>query len=118
MKRVLAAAFILIATALIVAQLAVPHQTVVAAERDPGETAFIAAKCNLCHAVSSAGIEAKMKGKMTGPDLKGLAAEYEEGWLERYLRKEADLDGKKHVKAFEGKEDELRKIVTWLEAQP
>ena len=117
MKKILAATFITVATALIVAQFVVPHQTAVAADTDAGQTAFIDAKCNLCHAVSSAGIEAKMKGKMTGPDLKGLAAKYEEGWLEQYLRKEAALDGKKHVKAFQGKEDELQKIVTWLEAQ-
>ena len=43
-----------------------------AADEAPGKAAFVANKCNLCHAVSSAAVEATTKSeKMKGPDLKG-----------------------------------------------
>ena len=58
------------------------------AEGSDGKGVFEAQKCNLCHAVSSAGIEAKTKSeKLKGPDLVNLAKDFEatiasaETWL-------------------------------------
>ncbi len=117
MKKALFVMSTLVASALVAATLIGPATAVQAGDDDPGKAAYLAAKCNMCHAVSSAGIEAKMKGKMAGPDLKGLAAGYEDGWLEKYLKKAAQLDGKDHKKAFKGTDEDLAKIVKWLEAQ-
>lgn len=73
-------------------------------------------KCNLCHAVPAAGIEATTKSdKMKGPDIKGL--EQDADWIVAYLKKEADIEGKKHMKAATGSDDELKALAAWLKAQ-
>ena len=63
-----------------------------AAEPPAGRQAvFLAQKCNTCHAVSSAGIEATTKSeKMKGPDLVGVVPKKGEEWTGKYLRKEID----------------------------
>lgn len=71
-------------------------------------------KCNMCHAVAAAGIEAKTTSeKMKGADLGGKV----EGELEviaAYVRKEGELDGKTHKKGFKGTDEELQTILDWL----
>jgi cytochrome c2 len=89
-----------------------------AEDADPGQTVFMAQKCNMCHAVSSAGIEAKSKSPtMAGPDLTGKAAGYDEGWVEKYLMKQAQLNDKDHKKEFKGTEEELGQLTAWLGTQ-
>lgn len=81
-----------------------------AGEESPGKQIYLDQKCNMCHPVSTAGIESKMdKG-----DLVGLADQYEADWLVQYLKKEADKDGKTHGKAFKGTDEELKALVDWL----
>ena len=71
-------------------------------------------KCQMCHGVPAAGIEAKMKSeKMKGPDLGGKS-EIDFEKLAAYLRKEAELDGEEHNKEFKGTDEELQAIVDWL----
>lgn len=82
---------------------------------DPGQEVFMAQKCNTCHGVEGAGIEAKMKGKMAGPDLTKVAQDRDAEWITAYLKKEADIDGKKHGKAFTGSDEELQALIDWLE---
>jgi cytochrome c551/c552 len=87
----------------------------VVAEGD-GKAVFEAQKCDLCHSVSSAGIEATTKSdKMKGPDLVNLTHDAE--WLTKYLKKEVDKDGKQHTKPFKGTDEELEALVDWLLAQ-
>jgi cytochrome c2 len=83
---------------------------------DPdGKQVFEDEKCNLCHSVSTAGIEAKTKSeKLKGPDLVNLADSYEAKWIVKYVKKEADLDGKTHKKPFKGTDEELQALVDWL----
>ena len=82
-----------------------------------GKTIFLAQKCNLCHAVSPAGIAATTKSeKMKGPDLVGLSKK-DAKILNGYLRKTADLNGKKHVKQFTGSDEELGALLAWLQKQ-
>jgi len=82
---------------------------------DAGQTAFLAAKCEMCHAVSTAGIEARTKSEsMLGPDLVNLAESRDAKWLVEYLKRETDLDGKEHKKEFKGSDEELQTIVDWL----
>lgn len=71
-------------------------------------------KCNMCHGVPAADIEAKMKSeKMKGPELGGkLEKELEE--IAAYVRKESEIDGATHKKQFKGTDEELQAIVDWL----
>lgn len=90
-----------------------------AAEGAPdGKEVFLAQKCNMCHAVSAAAIEATTKSeKMKGPDLTGVVAEKGVDWTTKFLHKEVDLDGKKHGKEVKLAEPELKALLSWLEQQ-
>ena len=82
-----------------------------------GKQIFLAQKCNLCHSVSPAGVAATTKSeKMKGPDLVGLA-KTDAKTLNGYLRKTADIKGKKHVKQFTGSDEELGALIAWLQKQ-
>lgn len=82
-----------------------------------GKQIFLAQKCNLCHAVSPAGIEATTKSdKMKGPDLVGLS-KTDAKILNGYLRKSAEIKGKKHVKQFTGSDEEIGALIAWLQKQ-
>lgn len=83
-----------------------------------GKQIFLAQKCSLCHAVSSAGIERTVKSeKVAGPDLTNLAAKQDAATLTKFLRKEAEINGKKHGKGFTGSEEELAAVISWLQQQ-
>jgi mono/diheme cytochrome c family protein len=83
-----------------------------------GTAIFLAQKCNLCHAVSTAGIEATTKSdKMKGPDLAGAAAKRDAKLLNGYLRKTENINAKKHVKQFTGSDEELGALIAWLQSQ-
>ena len=86
-----------------------------AAEQLDGKKIFLAQKCETCHAVSSADI--KMTGKIKGPDLTGTAAKRDATLLSGYLRRNADLNGKKHVKPFTGSDEEMGALIAWLQKQ-
>ncbi|HEX5719254.1 MAG TPA: cytochrome c [Thermoanaerobaculia bacterium] len=82
-----------------------------------GKQIFLAQKCNLCHSVSPAGIEATTKSeKMKGPDLVG-ESKRDAKLLNGYLRKTADINGKKHVKQFTGSDEEIGALIAWLQKQ-
>ena len=81
-----------------------------------GKEIFLGQKCNMCHAVSSAGITPT--GKIKAPDLTGLAAKEDAAWLGKFLKKEAaDKKGKKHIKPFTGSAEDLTTLVGWLQKQ-
>jgi mono/diheme cytochrome c family protein len=78
-----------------------------------GKEIFLAQKCNVCHSVSTAAVEATTKSeKMKGPDLVDL--EREASWIESYLQGEEALEGEKHKKKFSGSAEELAALVDWL----
>ncbi len=86
-----------------------------AAEDSDSKALFIEGhKCNMCHAVPAADIEAKTKSeKMKGPDLGGEAeADFET--IATYMRKAGELDGKTQKKEFKGTDEELQTILDWL----
>ena len=73
-------------------------------------------KCGMCHAVASAGIEAKIKSdSMKGPDLGAYKTEMDAETLLSYLVLTDELDGKKHKKKYAGTPEELTVIMAWLE---
>ncbi len=80
-----------------------------------GKAIFLAQKCNMCHSVTPAGIAATMKTSKA-PDLVGLA-KTDAKLLTGYLKKTADINGKKHVKAFTGSDAELGALISWLQKQ-
>jgi cytochrome c2 len=88
--------------------------TLFAADLD-GKKIFLDQKCNMCHAVSSASIEPT--GKIKAPDLTGLASKEDPKLLTSFLKKEADIHGKKHIKPFTGTDEELAAVIAWLQKQ-
>ena len=80
-----------------------------------GHEAFLGLKCNMCHGVSTVGIESKTKSeKMMGPDLVNLGEEWDGEKLTAYMNREIDKDGKEHKKEFKGSDEELQALVDWL----
>ena len=89
-----------------------------AAAKPDGKELFLAQKCNLCHSVSSAGIERTIKSeKVAGPDITNLASQQDAATLTKFLKKEGEIDGKKHGKLFTGSPEELSALVSWLQQQ-
>jgi len=81
-----------------------------------GKAIFLAQKCNMCHNVPPAAIERTMKSeKMAGPDLVNIKEDA--AVLGKVLRKQADVHGKKHPKAFTGSDEELGALIAWIQAQ-
>ena len=69
-------------------------------------------KCNVCHSVEAAGVEARSEKTFSG-DLSGFAPE-DAVALARFLRKEEARDGEDHKKTFKGSDEELQAILVWL----
>ena len=89
----------------------------VCAEAADGKEVFLAQKCNLCHAVSSAGIEATTTNeKLKGPDLSTVEMP-DAATLAAYLKQEEMIEGKKHKKKFTGSDEELNALIAWLQKE-
>lgn len=69
-------------------------------------------KCNTCHGVAAAGIEAKSE-KMESIDLGGYTTD-DLAALGQFLRREVEHENGKHKKPFKGSDKELAAIVQWL----
>jgi cytochrome c2 len=80
---------------------------------DPGKGVFLAQKCNLCHSVQSASIDRTVKTSKA-PDLSGVGAERTPEWIEKFLKKEEVINGKKHQKTVTASPEELAHLVKWL----
>jgi mono/diheme cytochrome c family protein len=81
-----------------------------------GKELFLAQGCNACHALSKAGIPAKMK-TTKAPDLSTVTTKREPQWLIDFLRQQADSAGKKHPKPFTGSDEQLGALLGWLQEQ-
>ena len=80
-----------------------------------GEDLFNNYKCGMCHAVASAGIEAKVKSDaMKGADLGAYKTEIGADKLLAYVTQAGELDGNKHKKKYAGTPEELTVILEWL----
>ena len=79
---------------------------------DPaGKKIFIDTKCNMCHTVTSAGIESK---KSDAKDLSNVGSEQNIEFFTKYLKKEVKLNDKDHKFAFKGSDEDFKKLVDWL----
>ena len=109
---------VLAAVILLAAFYSGPASGAAAPAKADGKQIFLAQNCNLCHSVSSAGIERKVKSeKMAGPDLTNLAAKSDAATLTKFLKKEGEINGKKHGKGFTGSDEELAAVISWLQQQ-
>lgn len=80
-----------------------------------GQDIFLAQKCNLCHSVEAADIEATTKSdKLKGPDLSKVTERHEDDWIADYLRKEETMNGEEHKKAFTGSDEQLGALIQWF----
>lgn len=79
-----------------------------------GKAVFLKEKCNMCHAVPSAGIAKTMKA-MKAPELTAEMAAKQSN-LKEFLMQKAEINGKKHPKKVTGGEAELNALVEWLKA--
>jgi mono/diheme cytochrome c family protein len=117
MRRIMTIS-ILFAVSLLIVGFVCTAYRVQAEDVPAGQAVFLAQKCNLCHAVSSAGIEAKIRSeKLAGGDLKGIGERRDADWIAKFVRKEIELDGAKHKKLFTGSDEELQTLIAWLQAQ-
>jgi mono/diheme cytochrome c family protein len=83
-----------------------------------GKQVFLDKNCNMCHAVSTADIEAKTRSQaLLGPDLATEGRELSEERMTAYLKRETDLEGKRHPRAFTGTDEELNTIIAWIQTQ-
>ena len=82
-----------------------------------GKSIFLDNKCNKCHPIESQGIsrvgEAPPGGKLP-PDLSGVGLKHDAEWMQKWLHKEVEQNGKKHMKKFGGSDDELMTLTAWL----
>ena len=83
--------------------------------QDDGKEAFIAGKCERCHAISRVGVEATTTSeRMLGPDLSEVGSRHDAEWIRWYLRKEVEFEDKAHRTEWKGTKDDLERIATWL----
>ena len=79
-----------------------------------GKAIFLAQTCNQCHSIDSQGV-AKTSDKIKAPDLSNAAKLAESAdWLKKFLKKEVDHNGKKHLREFKGTDEELDTVAKWL----
>lgn len=77
-----------------------------------GKAVFTEQKCDMCHSVNSLGLASKKK---TGAyDLSNVAADGNAELFAKYLKKDAEIKGKKHPAQFKGSDEDLKIISEWL----
>lgn len=110
MKRGILAFTSVVAFVLTVALAAAP---LAGAAAPDGKAVFSAQKCSLCHSIDSQGIARTVKSSKA-KDLSNVGAERDAAWIEKWLKKEAELDGKKHEKTWSGTPEEMTALIHWL----
>ena len=83
---------------------------------EDGRSVFVANKCNSCHGVRAAGI-AKTDASSKAPELSSTGLRRSAAWITKYLKKQEDLNGVKHVKRFKGSDADLAVLAAWLAEQ-
>lgn len=119
MRKPWTPALLALSSGLILSTLAVmPARTVQAQPATDGKAVFLAQKCNNCHAIQTAGIEAKTQSeKLKGPDLGGVTASLDDALVGKYIRKQEKINDKLHKHEFKGTDEELKTLLDWLKKQ-
>jgi cytochrome c551/c552 len=80
-----------------------------------GKAVFSANGCGKCHSAKAAGVMKDDGKEASGDkDLSKVGAKADATKLTSYLKKEGEVDGKKHPKEFKGSEGDLKTLVDWL----
>ena len=82
-----------------------------APEKD-GKAVFTAAKCDMCHSVTVQ----KIKEDKPKNDLSKVGEAGDAAFFKKFLKKEAEVKGKKHGMAFKGTDEDLDILAKWLES--
>jgi uncharacterized protein YxeA len=85
--------------------------TIASNDDGDGKKIFVDNKCNMCHTVSSSGIESK---KSDAKDLSNVGKEQTIEFFTKYLKKEVKLNDKNHKSSFKGNDEDFKKLVDWL----
>lgn len=82
-----------------------------------GKQIFVEKKCVGCHSIEAEGLTKKTPSttKSGPPDLSAVGADVKPGFIAKYLSKEADLHGKKHMMKFAGSDEDLKTLASYLE---
>ena len=77
---------------------------------------FVAGKCQKCHSIESQGVAAKPKEgeEEDVHDLSKVGAERSAEWIQKFLRKQEAIKGKKHKQKYRGSDADLETLATWL----
>jgi mono/diheme cytochrome c family protein len=102
-----------IALAFVAAILAVALAPASAQDVPAGQKLFMDNNCNNCHSVDALTIAKKMASSKAA-DLSTIGSTRDAEWLTKYISKEADIEGKKHMATFKGKPEDLKVLVDWL----
>jgi mono/diheme cytochrome c family protein len=78
-----------------------------------GQKLFLDKKCNTCHSIDSLKISKKLASSKA-PDLSNVGAEQNAEWIQKWLKKEVELHGKKHTAPFTGTPEETKTLSEWL----
>ncbi len=78
-----------------------------------GQKLFMDKKCNTCHSIDSLKITKKL-ATSKAPDLSNVGAEQNAEWIQKWLKKEVELHGKKHIPAWAGTPEEAKTLAEWL----
>ena len=99
----------------------------IGAEESAGKELFLKYKCNLCHSVSALNIPVEEEEEevaveegeeeLEAPDLSGVGNNYTAEWIELYLRKKENIEGRKHKKRFKGPKNDRLALMAWLASQ-
>lgn len=78
-----------------------------------GQKLFMDKKCNTCHSIDSLKITKKL-ATSKAPDLSNVGAEQNAEWIQKWLKKEVELHGKKHAPAWAGTPEQAKTLAEWL----
>jgi mono/diheme cytochrome c family protein len=77
---------------------------------------FVASKCVKCHSIDSQGVASQPKEGEEDEvhDLSKVGTERTAEWIQKFLRKQEAIEGKKHKQKFRGSDADLETLATWL----
>jgi mono/diheme cytochrome c family protein len=77
---------------------------------------FGSSKCVKCHSIDSQGVAAQPKegDEDEVHDLSKVGAGRTVEWIQKFLRKQEAIEGKKHEQKFRGSDADLETLATWL----
>ena len=78
-----------------------------------GQNLFLDKKCNTCHSVDSVKITKKLASSKA-PDLSNVGSERDAEWITKWLNKEVELNGKKHMPTWSGTPEDQKTLVEWV----